>query len=142
MNQDQLHAYMDGELGPEAAAGVEAALASDPELAAQLRTLRAIDAALGVLPEASVSAEFTHRVLERVRRRRRQVLLRIGLPLAAAATLLLTLYRPREDPAPAPAVFTVSDHLTNYVWEADDETYGSLALDELEQSILDELEST
>ena len=142
MNTELLYAYLDGELNPEEAARLEARLAADPALAAELAALRQIDAALDALPGHEVTDDFTERVVA-VARPRRGILLRLGLPLAAAAALALAVFLPPADePAPladAPT-FTTEEHL-DYVWEADGETFGSLSLNELEGQILKELGS-
>ena len=141
MNTDILHAYMDGELAPEEAAAVEKALASDPNLAAELRLLGRVDDALGTLPGCEAPEDLAERVLTAAKRRR-GLLLRVCLPLAAAAAAALVALLPlRPGARPEGDVFTLDEHM-GYVWEADADTYGSLALDDLEERILQELEAT
>jgi len=64
----------------------------------------------------------------------------VGIALTAAAALLLglTLWRvPGPTPAPSggPELFPEA----NYVWEEDEETFGSLAVVDLQDRILEEL---
>ena len=143
MNRNDLHAYLDGELEASERARIERELESDESLRAELESLRAVQNALDELPAVEASADFTDRVMSASRRRPRGLLLRIGIPLAAAALLLLGVFIGR---APQPAtesseLFSDVEHL-QYIWEADEETFGSLALDELEERILEELERT
>ena len=63
MNTELLYAYLDGELDSGEAARLEARLAADPALVAELAALRQIDAALDALPG--------HEVTDAVRRFRR-----------------------------------------------------------------------
>ena len=141
MNTEQLYAYLDGELNQKEAARLEARLAADPALAAELAALRQVDAALDALPGHEVSDAFTERVAAAARPRR-GILLRLGLPLAAAALALAVFLPPADEPTPPADVptFTTEEHL-DYVWEADGETFGSLSLNELEGQILKELGS-
>ncbi len=57
-----LHAYHDGELDPGQRTDVERRLENDPELARHLDELRAVDAALGLLPVAAPATDFTQSV--------------------------------------------------------------------------------
>jgi len=138
-----LHAYLDGELSPEEAARVEGALAGDPALAAELEVLRDLDGALGLLEgHPGPPVGFTPRVVAAARRgRRRGALARLALPLAAAAALMLAVIMP-ERPGSRGAVedFSSDEHI-NYVWESDAETFGSLSIGELEEEILEGLDS-
>ncbi len=143
IDTESLHAYFDRELSPEEAAAVERAVRADPALAEELRRLGDVDAALGTLPGCIPAAEWTQRVASSARTRGGR-LLRLLLPLAAAAGLLLALLpgggAGKGELQPA---FDLADHL-EYVWEADADTYGSLALNdsEFEALILAELRST
>ncbi len=144
VDRELLHAYFDRELGPEEAAAVERAVRADPALAEELRRLGEVDAALGTLPGCIPAAASAERVVGASRRKAGR-LLRILLPLAAAAAALFIALLPGEGRRSGriqPA-FDLADHL-EYVWEADADTYGSLALNdsELEAMILDELRST
>jgi anti-sigma factor RsiW len=136
-----LHAYFDGQLPPEERARFERALASDPALREGLRELRELDAALGALPGHAAPPGFSARVTRVARaRRRRGAILRLAIPLAAAAAALLAVVLDAvvpDRPAAEPAL--VEDA---YIWEADIETYGSLALTDLEDQILEELEAS
>lgn len=141
MNIEQLYAYLDGELSPAEAAEVERAAAADPAVALQLDELRALDQALGALPGVETDGEFTERVVRAARRRRSGRIVRLLIPLAAAAAILVAVvWNGREEAAPA-EIFTAEDY-ADYVWEADAETYGTLALDDLEDEILKELGET
>jgi len=107
VSEMDLHAFIDGELPPERAAAVEAAVARDPFLAARVRDFRAdklaLIAAFGPLADAPVPA-----ALLRAARKgpARPAIKRWGRPLALAgaaalaASLLLTLTR-REPRNPA-----------------------------------------
>ena len=143
MNTETLHAYLDGELDAAERSRVERALETDASLRAELKALRAVHAALGALPEIEASTDFTDRVVEAARPRRRGLLVRIGIPLAAAALLLLGVFvgRATSPVLETQRLFSDVEHL-QYVWEADEETFGSLALDDLEERILEELERT
>jgi len=143
MNTETLHAYLDGELDAAERARVERALETDASLRAELRALRSVHAALGALPAIGASAAFTDRVVDAARPRRRGLLVRIGIPLAAAALLLLGVFvgRATSPISEAQELFSDVEHL-QYVWEVDEETFGSLALDDLEERILEELERT
>ncbi|MHC4668951.1 MAG: anti-sigma factor family protein [Planctomycetota bacterium] len=137
MNDELLHAYFDGELSAAEADRLEKELAADPALAARMRELRSLDGALDTLPGHEAPAAFTERVVARVRRgARRGRILRLLAPLAAAAAILVAVVLtqvPGGDPEIAVA---------DYAWEVDTETVGSLALEDLEDEILAELEAT
>jgi len=137
MSYEMLHDYFDGRLAPDEAARFERALDADPQLRERLRELRELDAALETLPGYRAPADFTARVLEAARRRRTPLVLRIALPLAAAAALLLAVFL-AEPKTEEPLDYGAPD----YVWEADVETYGSLALTDMEDLILAELEAS
>jgi anti-sigma factor RsiW len=142
MNAETLHAYLDGELSPAEAAEVERALADDPRLRAELRAMRAADDALAQLPGCEGPADLAERVLAAARRPRRLRRWFVQVPFVAAAAAVLVaalLSEPRAPPADDP--FSVDEHLP-YVWEADSATFGSLALEDLEDRILAELEAT
>ncbi len=129
----RLHEYLDGQLPPEERARFERELAADPLLRDRLRQLREVDALVAALRGHAAPADFTARAVRAVRRRRLGGILRLAVPLAAAAAVLLAaLLRPEAEPA-APAE-------DGYIWESDEETYGSLALTDLEDLILEELE--
>lgn len=97
VSEIDLHAFIDGELPPERAAAVEAAVARDPILAARVRGFRAdklaLVAAYGPLADAPVPASL----LQAARGSSRPVIKRWGRHLvlagaaALAASLLLTL---------------------------------------------------
>jgi len=138
MNEEMLHAYLDGELSAEEAAAVERKLAADATLAAKLEKLRAVDASLDLLP--SIEATFDAAAVMRRRRGAGRVL-RLVAPLAAAAALVLALLpRAPDDEPTTEAVFTTEEQVQYLYWETDAETYGSGALSELEGDILAELE--
>lgn len=139
MGDPTLHDYFDGRLAPEETARFERALEADPELRERLHGLREMDAALGMLPGLAAPADFTARVA-RAALRRRGSILRFVLPLAAAAAvvlLALSLRPGRSGPMPPP-----QEAAPEYVWESDVETYGSLALTDLEDQIVKELEGS
>ncbi len=136
MSDERLHAYFDGQLPPEEKARFERELAADPRLAEGLRGLRELDAALGMLPGHAAPADFTARVVRAARRRRAGAVLRLFVPLAAAAAVAVAVFLPPRVSHPLPA------RETAYIWESDIETYGSLALTDLEDEILEEIEGT
>jgi hypothetical protein len=98
---EQLVAYLDGELDPESARRIEALLASDPEVRRHLQSLERTWELLDELDAAPVGEPFTQTTLEMVavaahddldrsraeapRRRRRWLLIVLGGLLAAAA---------------------------------------------------------
>jgi anti-sigma factor RsiW len=138
MSDDRLHDYFDGELTGEERVRFERALLGDAELRERLRELRELDEALLALPGHAAPADFTDRVV-RAARRRGARLLRLLLPLAAAAAVVLAvLVGSRTDGRARPAEIEALD----YVWEADVETYTSLALTDMEDLILAELEGS
>lgn len=137
MSDERLHEYLDGQLSPEEAARLERELDTDAALREQLAGLRDLDAALDALPGHAAPTDFTARVVHAVRRRRRGALVRILLPLAAAAGIAAIALRLLSgDPAPP------GREAAAYTWESDVETYGSLALTDLEDEILEEIEGT
>jgi anti-sigma factor RsiW len=136
MSDEKLHEYFDGQLPPEERARFERELAADPRLSGRLRDLREMDDALGARPGHSAPPDFTARVVRAARRRRRGLILRVALPLAAAAGVMIAVLFLRPSPRP-PAQEAVA-----YTWESDVETYGSLALTDLEDEILKEIEGT
>lgn len=136
MSDERIHAYFDGQLPPEEKARFERELAADPRLSEGLRELRRLDEALGMLPGHAAPFDFTARVVRAARRRRAGTVLRILVPLAAAAAVAAAVFLPlRSTPPPPPQE-------TAYIWESDVETYGSLALTDLEDEILEEIEGT
>ena len=140
MNEEMLHAYVDGELAPSEAAQVERAVAADPAAAARLRALVALDDALGLLPGVSdVPPGFTDAVVRRARASRRGRLVRWLAPVGiAAAVLAAALASLRSEPATPAEVFDEADYV-DYRWEVDTDTFGSLAVSDLESEILKEL---
>jgi anti-sigma factor RsiW len=136
MSDERLHAYFDGQLPPEERARFERDLAADPRLSEALRELRELDAALGSVPGHAAPPDFTARVVRSVRRGRAGAVLRLFVPLAAAAAVAAAVFLPwPESPPPA-------QEAAAYIWESDVETYGSLALTDLEDEILKEIEGT
>jgi anti-sigma factor RsiW len=64
--QADLVAYLDGELGGEAARKVEARVAQDPNVRAEADALKRTWDLLDFLPKPEPSPDFTHRTLERL----------------------------------------------------------------------------
>ncbi|MCE5268584.1 MAG: hypothetical protein LLG00_11930 [Planctomycetaceae bacterium] len=104
---EQLVAYLDGELDPEAGRRIEALLASDPEVRRRLQSLERTWDLLDELDTAPVGEPFTHTTLEMVavaarddvdrekaaaprRRRRFRLMICAGLLAIAAAGFLAT----------------------------------------------------
>jgi len=98
-----------------------------------------LDRALDLLPAAGPADGFVERVVARARREGRGRLLRLAGTAAAAAALVAVAVLLRSgEPAPAPT----EGAFTPYEWETDGETYPSMALQELEDEILEELGAT
>jgi anti-sigma factor RsiW len=107
VSEIELHAFIDGELPPERAAAVEAAMARDPLLAARVRDFRAdkraLIAAYGRLADAPVAAALlkaaqTGSSRPATKRWGRYLVLAGAAALAASLLLTLTPRAPR-DPA-------------------------------------------
>jgi len=139
MSDERIHEYFDGRLSPEEKARFERELAADPSLRERLAELRELDAALGTLPGHAAPGDFTERVVRAAHRRPAGAILRILVPLAAAAGILVAvlLLWPTPHRSERPA-----QEAAAYIWESDVETYGSLALTDLEDEILKEIEGT
>ncbi|MGQ0613201.1 MAG: hypothetical protein ACT4PV_05630 [Planctomycetaceae bacterium] len=134
-----MNAVFDGELPSDEAARVRAQIEADPAARRELLALAAVDKALEALPGATARADFAARVLRRARSP--APLLRLVLPLAAAAAaLLLALLPPLGETGPSEPVAT--EEPQEYFWEADVDTYGSLALRDLKQEVLAELDAS
>lgn len=103
---EALSAYLDGELAPAEAARLEAELARDPDLRAELNALKLVSNELRVDAEDRRAAAAIGARL-RARRRRRRAWLPL-LPVAAAAALVLVLTRPA---APGTDVVVTGDDL-------------------------------
>jgi anti-sigma factor RsiW len=109
VSDTDLHALIDGELPPERAAAVEAAMARDPALAARVRDFRADKLALAAaygrlvdvpVPAALLTAALTGSQRPATRLRARHVALAGAAVAALAACILLTLTsRVPRDPA-------------------------------------------
>jgi len=98
-----------------------------------------VDRALELLPAAEPADGFVERVVARARREGAGRLLRLAATAAAAAALVAVAVLLRTgEPAPSADDGT----FTPYEWETDGETYPSMALNELEDEILEELGAT
>ena len=140
MNEEMLHAYLDGELSPEETSRVEEALATDTRLAAEYERLVAMHESLGLLESIPSTAEAAS-ILRLDRRRRRGRIFRIAAPLVTAAAALLFILVPGRHEMPSEAsVFSLEEQVQYVYWEADSETYGSGDLNALEGEILAALE--
>ena len=133
---DRLHDYFDGQMTPDEKARFERALETDALLRDRLRELQDLDAALAMLPGHAAPADFTARVATSARRRRGGIL-RFAIPFAAAAAAIVAAFLV---PGAVPAPELQAQAEDRYIWETDEETYGSLALTDLEEQILAELE--
>lgn len=95
--QEQLSAYLDGELSPEDAVRVESALKEDAALAAELERLRKTREFVQSLPRQEVGDDFTAKVMHTVRKQGAMPWRPNAIPnpwrryLAAAALVLLAL---------------------------------------------------
>ncbi len=93
--QNELVAYLDGELSGDAARRMEAKLSLNPAIRAEAEALRRTWDLLDFLPKPQPSARFTHRTMERLtplqaeeqRRRNRRRTCFFGLGWAAALLL-------------------------------------------------------
>lgn len=99
MNRDDetfLSAYLDGQLGPDARAGVESALAADPALSDHLRELVVVHELIAGLARPSAPVDLSGAVLAGIASRQRSRPLRVFNELAPqslaarAATLIAT----------------------------------------------------
>lgn len=110
---ERLSAYLDGELTDDEVADLEAELQRDPELHAELASLRAVVQLLGDDGPARAPLGFHAAVMERVQAEGNVVQLAwwrrpLGVPLqgwavaAAAAAVLLMVVRPPATPEGAP----------------------------------------
>jgi anti-sigma factor RsiW len=147
MNHELLHAYLDGEVTPDERVFVEQALASDSELAAEYARLVEADAVLGtaLAPDPADSGlDFAKMAMARANRARRGrlVLLASAAAAAAAAILISVSLGAFETPSAEEDYFTVEEQVEYVYWETDGETYGSGDLNDLEDAILDCLETT
>lgn len=115
---EDLSAWIDGELDAPRRAAVEAHLASCRACTARVEELRAVDLALLALPAPAVGAELRERLARRLaadrvargpvrleppRRARRRFAPALALPVAAAAALALFLVLRPEGPPEGPA---------------------------------------
>jgi anti-sigma factor RsiW len=109
---EDLSAVLDGELGAERRAEVEAHVAGCPGCASRLEALRAVDRALAGLPEPAVAPDLGARLRRRLERERyfewhRARFRRLSgpalaLPVAAAAALALYLVLRAPGPTGGP----------------------------------------
>ncbi|RMG94598.1 MAG: hypothetical protein D6705_15780 [Deltaproteobacteria bacterium] len=70
LDEDQIAAYVDGELSPEEAAAVEARLADDPDARAEVEDLRRMLRIVSDLPAVEPPPDFADRVVRKLRRAR------------------------------------------------------------------------
>ncbi len=101
-DRENLVAYLDGELDEVTAREIETRISLDPDVRAEMETLKQAWDLLDHLPKAEASSNFTHRTLDRVLEHRpistmrmpkptntRKWLVRVGWALAGAFVLLL-----------------------------------------------------
>jgi hypothetical protein len=109
---ERLHTYLDGELSLEAARALEAELAKDPALAAQLAELRSLYAKLDGLDEEPLSRDLRPGVLtaigEALARRDWPVWL---LPAEGALAVILVILAASYLGDPQPAITNISASL-------------------------------
>jgi anti-sigma factor RsiW len=104
MDDLDLHAFIDGELSPERAAEVEAAIAGNPVLAARVRDFRADKHAVAAAYRPLIDAPVPIALLADAQARssrsatswRRNYLAIAGAALAASFVLALALHAPRD----------------------------------------------
>jgi len=172
MNNEQLHAYLDGELLPEEREAIERALAQDSALAEEYTQLVALDAAIEnawgasdlIGPESSGDAhelgprdlgprdlgprDLGQRIASAERRARRGRLIALTGAAAGIAAGLLLVFLPSgivpmgSSEAAADEYFTVDEQAGYVYWETDGETFGTGDLVDLEDQILDVLGAT
>ena len=90
-SREQLSAYLDGELSEAAAAAVDRALRSDPDLARELDRLQAVRRLVASLPRESAPPGLASRVLAQVRPGGRTPWTARLARLAAAAVVLIAV---------------------------------------------------
>ncbi len=151
MNDHLLHAYLDGEVTAEQHALVERALASDPALAEELARLVAMNEALGdALPDVRMSeteqmseTELARAAIARGKLAERGRIFALVSGVAAAAAVIALVMLPRTvGETPEDDWFSADEQMEYVYWETDGDTYGSGDLEELEDEILEILETT
>ena len=110
-HEENLTAYLDGELSPDEVRALEAALEKDPALRATLASLKSAVAAVKALPEPAASLGLRRAVLAKVEGPQsfgERVKLFFTLPrlvpvagIAAAAVVAVVTLRPGGDKPPA-----------------------------------------
>jgi anti-sigma factor RsiW len=113
LNDEELHAFIDGELPPDRALELDAAIAADPALSARVAAFRAdtqlIGRVFGAMPDRPLPAEWLRTIAEH-RRPRTALRPRYGMALAALAAGLVLLvgggvaYRALIQPASDPII--------------------------------------
>ena len=145
MNDQLLHAYLDGEVTAAERALVEQALASDPALAGEMSRLVALHAALGdALPDVKMSDnDLARAVIARGKRTERGRIFALVSGVAAAAAVIALVMLPRTGgETPEDDWFSADEQIEYVYWETDGDTYGSGDLEDLEDEILEMLETT
>ena len=135
MKPETLSAYLDGELSPEETARVEQALRADPALEAELTTLRALDAALDVLPGCAAPDDLEQRVRAALTTRRRGRLVMLVSAVAAAAAILVAVLLGQgteEQAGGLPEIQFATP--VEYEWEFDEDLYQCMGLDSIEEA--------
>ena len=88
LSDADLHAYADGQVGPERVAAIEAALRDDPALAATVAAVRAQNAALRDALDPVLAEPIPARLIDAAARPARRWWVRLA-PVAAAALLVV-----------------------------------------------------
>ena len=88
-DMDDLSAWMDGELAPQAARRVERLVRDDPNWRRTHQQFQAVEAGMKLLPQPRPRRDLTETILRAARRRRRMIrAAEVLAPLAAAGLLL------------------------------------------------------
>jgi hypothetical protein len=117
-DQEALVAYLDDELTPEERAAVVRRLGEDAEYAAELESLREVDALLDLYPAPEPRGDLAERVLARAgglgrRLRLLRPVLAAAASLLVVATIIVALNREGPEPTPPGPAPTAEEAIEN-----------------------------
>lgn len=142
MDRERLAAYVSGDLEPDETAAVEAALARDPALRAELARIRRLDAELAALPDVEPRPGFDVRLRSAVADELDRLPFDDVAARRASRTPSPSLRRLGIAAAAAAAVAVVGAGLAQLVTGGgDDETAGMAALDSAEEGAAGEMDA-